>query len=116
MAGLLEVMQMLHKIRYIHEKKNDDYASSKSPYENFERSAILAEWFNNPKDKSFTVLIGTKLARLSTLLNKQYAANLAGVNQVNPNNESIEDSFLDLATYCILWASYHQSTKVVTNS
>lgn len=82
----------------IHERKANDYSSS-GPYENFERSASIAEWFKDPVDKSFVTLIGTKLARLATLLDKEG----------EPNNESIDDSYLDLTTYCGLWASYHAS-------
>lgn len=96
-----EVMSILDKIKTIHEKKNADYAAIGSPYENFTRSAELQSWFANSIDKSFAVLVGTKLARLSTLLNSGN----------EPNNESIEDSFLDLATYCILWSAYHQQLK-----
>lgn len=88
-------------MKLIHEKKNADYASNDNPFENFERSGNLAEWFNDPIDKSFVILIGTKLARLATLLNKDEV----------PNNESIDDSFLDLATYVVLWKSYRQRNK-----
>ena len=96
-----EVMQLLEKIKTIHSKKNSDYAAVGHPYENFERSAELSSWFNSDVDKSFAVLVGTKLARLSTLLN----------SRAEPNNESIDDSFLDLSTYCILWGSYYQYLK-----
>lgn len=94
-----EFMQLLEKMKDIYEKKNKDYAGNNNPYENFQRSGELASWFNNDIDKAFVNLIGTKLARLATLLNSGSA----------PNNESIEDSFLDLTTYCALWASYNKS-------
>lgn len=92
-----ELLDLLEQIKIIHEKKSQDYTSGGN-YENFERSASIAEWFTGIH-QSFAVLIGTKLARLSTLLAKKEA----------PNNESIEDSFLDLTTYCALWASYYKS-------
>lgn len=92
------VNALLRKIQDIHDKKNEDYAAH-GPYENFERSALLMSWFNDNQDKAFVSLIGTKMARLATLLNDTKRA---------PNNESIDDSFLDLATYCILWATFHQ--------
>lgn len=91
-----QFLDLLNKMKDIHEKKNQDYAQTGAPFENFERSGQLASWFNDPIDKGFTVLIGTKLARLATLLN----------SDKTPNNESIDDSFLDLTTYCALWASY----------
>ena len=96
---IIEFIQLLEEMRTIHSKKNEDYASQLNKFENFERSAELSSWFKNDIDKSFVVLIGTKLARLSTLLN----------SKKEPNNESISDSFLDLTTYCGLWASYYKS-------
>ena len=72
--------------------KRHDYTSSIDNHENFKRSAEIASWFKNNDDKPYAILIGTKLARLASLLdNKQ------------PKNESIEDSFLDLINYCALW-------------
>lgn len=85
-------------MKAIHEKKNEDYAAPTNPFENFERSGLLMEWFNDPVDKAFISLIGTKLARLATLLN----------SKKEPNNESVADSFLDLTTYCGLWSSYRE--------
>ncbi len=104
MAVIPEVMQRLERIKQIHEKKNQDYTAVGSPFENFERSAEVSSWFKHNIDKVFTTLIATKLARLATLLNKDSA----------PNNESIADSFDDLATYCLLWAAkYEQAHKVI---
>lgn len=94
------VVEMLRKLHEIHNSKNDDYASS-DPYENFIRSAQVAEWFNDDRDKPYAVLIATKLARLATLLSKDGP----------PNNESIEDTFDDLALYSILWATYRKRLK-----
>lgn len=99
---ILEFIELLDKMKAIYEKKNKDYASISNPYENFERSAILSSWFSDSVDKSFVNLIGTKLARLATLLNKTK----------DPENESIEDSFLDLCTYCALWSSYYSSKQL----
>lgn len=73
--------------------KRHDYTSGIDNHENFKRSAELSSWFKNEQDKSYVVLIGTKLARLSSLLDTK-----------EPNNESIEDSFIDLINYCSLWA------------
>lgn len=97
-----EFVEMLQQMKDIHEKKNADYAAPTNPFENFERSGEIASWFKNNVDKSFTILIGTKLARLATLLSSERA----------PNNESVDDSFLDLSTYCVLWASYYKSKAI----
>ncbi len=72
--------------------KRHDYTSSIDNHENFKRSAFLAEWFRSNDDKPYAVLIGTKLARLASLLDAK-----------NPNHESIDDTFLDLINYCALW-------------
>jgi hypothetical protein len=80
-------------MKEIHEKKNKDYATDENPLQNFHRSALVMEWFNDPADKPYVALIVTKLARLAVLLS----------SKDKPNNESVEDSFLDLTTYCNLW-------------
>jgi len=97
-----EVMTMLNKIKMIHEKKNEDYSSPDRQYQNFDRAAELISWFDNDRDKAYISLIATKLARLGILLSSGRT----------PNNESIEDSFIDLCTYCILWASHHEYLKI----
>lgn len=104
MAAIPEVLEVLAKIHEMHSKKNADYSAPGKSFENFERSATLASWFTNDIDKAFVVLIGTKLARLATLLN----------SDKEPNNESVEDSFEDLSTYCILWAAYHRQFSELT--
>lgn len=88
--NLLEIFDKCEKISL---SKRHDYISSVDNHENFKRSAEIASWFKNDQDKSYVVLIGTKLARLSSLLDTK-----------EPNNESIEDSFIDLINYCALWA------------
>jgi hypothetical protein len=95
-----EFMQILEKMKEIHSKKSEDY-SSVGYYENFTRQAEIMGWFKRDIDKAFAGLVAVKLARLATLLDKTNS----------PNFESIDDSFLDLTTYCGLWASYHAWTK-----
>lgn len=96
-------LEMLKRAEAIHLKKNQDYTTNRdiNPYENFDRSNIIASWF--PDDfKSFAVLIGTKLARLAALLTKKR----------QPNNESLDDSFLDLVVYCILFYCFWKERTV----
>ena len=95
MPAIPGVSALLSKIQSIHEKKNEDYTTEGKNYENFERAAIIASWFSDPIDKVFAIHIGTKLARLAALRSQGK----------KPNNESIDDTFLDLATYAVLWAS-----------
>lgn len=91
------VEEILNRSRDIHLKKREDYATNPTadPFENFDRSNQVALWFPDSY-KSFGVLIGTKLARLGSLL----------VTGRTPNNESIDDTFLDLVTYCALFYAY----------
>lgn len=94
------VERILSRLGFIYDKKNEDYASA-HPDENFMRSELIQSWFKNDIDKPYAVLIGTKLARLATLLSKDGP----------PNNESIEDSFDDLAMYSILWQARRARLK-----
>ena len=107
MPGIPEVLDTLDRIKAIHQKKNEDYSADGKPFENFERSAEIASWFGKKEDIPFATLIGTKLARLATLLN----------SDKTPNNESIDDSFDDLATYSILWGAMRKRMRqAVVNS
>lgn len=92
--------ELLKKMGEIHDKKSHDYASTENPFQNFERSSEIVSWFKSDNDKVFAAIIGIKLARLSELLNGK-----------EPQNESIEDSFIDCANYVLLWASSHSSTE-----
>lgn len=83
----------LREMKTIHDKKKHDYSASDNRYSNFDIVTELVRHFKDPRDQPFVVLIGTKLARLSELLNGK-----------EPNNESIHDTFVDLPNYCVLWA------------
>lgn len=83
----------------MHDKKNEDYAEAGNPYSNFESAASVAEGFDG-EDAVFATLIGVKLARLRELLSTDKV----------PNNESVEDTFLDLAVYTALWSSYRMAS------
>ena len=86
----------LERMAEIHERKSHDYATAANPYSNFEYAAIVAEPFADPMDRTFATMLGIKLARLAELT----------ASGKTPQNESIRDTFDDLATYAALWASY----------
>lgn len=96
------VSAILGRIQDIHSKKNDDYSAPGKSFENFDREAELISWFKSDHDKAFVTHIATKLARLGTLLETKV-----------PNNESIDDTFLDLCTYCVLWYAYYDYRAMV---
>lgn len=95
MAANPKFHALLAQMASTHDRKNADYAHDGNPYSNFEQAAAVA---GCGVDTVFAVLIGIKLARLQVLLKSGKA----------PNNESIQDSRLDLAVYSALWASYSE--------
>lgn len=88
----MTIPEIFKKCQKLTMSKRHDYTSSTDNHENFKRAAELSSWFKNEQDKPYIVHIGTKLARLGSLLDTK-----------EPNNESIEDSFMDLIVYCSLW-------------
>lgn len=101
MAANPKFTAFLQKMQEMHNKKNADYASGGNPYSNFEEAAAAA---GCSVDTVFAVMIGIKIARLKELLN----------TGKTPNNESVQDSRLDLAVYAALWASYHEPALMYT--
>jgi hypothetical protein len=99
-------LEMLERMKEIHLKKNKDYTTdpNANPLENFDRANIIASWFPD-EYKSYAVLIGVKLARLGALLS----------SGKTPQNEPVDDSFLDLDTYAILmychWVRENKTLK-----
>lgn len=93
MSRIPEFLNALEKMKEVHIKKCEDYASETNPLSNFDFSEYCIKHFTNDRDKTFVWPIAVKLARLSNLL---------GSNKL-PNNESIDDSFIDIANYVLLW-------------
>ena len=84
---------LLQRMADIHDKKNEDYAQDGNPYSNFEEAAAAA---GVTVDQVFAVLMGIKQARLKELMRSGKV----------PNNESTQDTKLDLAVYAALRAIY----------
>lgn len=99
----MEIGQIYEKALEVTMSKRQDYTSNanKDNHENFKKSAELIGWFNNDSDRAYVALIGTKLARLAALLS----------DERTPENESVEDSFIDLINYCGLWAERRLQPK-----
>ncbi len=91
--------ELMDKSKSIHLKKRADYTTNPdvNPHENFERANEIISWFP-PEYSSYASHIGTKLARLGSLLS----------TGKEPNNESLEDTFLDLVTYCGLIYDFYK--------
>jgi len=93
MPIIKDVIQSLAKIEQIHRKKNDDYATGSNPFSNFDLAIPVLSAFSSDRDKVYVWPIAVKLARLGVLLS----------NNRPPNNESVEDSLIDIATYVLIW-------------
>lgn len=89
----MNLQEIFKKCQKLSLSKRQDYTKSTDNHENFKRSAEIASWFENKEDKPYAILMGTKLARLASLLDAKES-----------NHESIDDSFLDLINYAALWA------------
>lgn len=103
MTRIPTFIEALEKMKEVHIKKNEDYADPNNPFSNFDVSEYLISIFKSNRDKTFVWPIATKLARLATLLNSDRV----------PNNESIEDTFIDIANYVLLWRSDYLNRKVL---
>ena len=97
-----EVPSTRHPIYYVFkeayalvEGKASDYAEDDNVYSNFEFAASAA---GITVEQSFLNLIGVKVARLQQLIG----------NDKTPNNESIDDTLLDLMNYAGLLKAYRQ--------
>jgi hypothetical protein len=80
---------MTQKMKDILVSKSGDYATSTDKLSNFKLAGAIC---GLKAEQNCLSLIATKVARLGVLLNSDKA----------PNNESVQDSVLDLANYAVL--------------
>ncbi len=92
--GLPRFYVLLLEMGRIHSKKNRDYTSI-HPLENFFRVAMNV---GISPENVVEVMVATKSARIKSLLEEG----------VDPQNESLLDSYLDRAVYSILGAAIHE--------
>jgi hypothetical protein len=93
MPRIPEFEQTLKKMNKIHISKNADYATDMNPFFNFDATNSMTNMFKYNRDKVFAHFIANKFSRLATLLNSGKEA----------NNESLQDTLVDMANYCILF-------------
>ena len=91
---------MMEKAYTLLDNKAHDYATPNDLHSNFKYSDMVSSPFYNPY-KSYAVLVGVKLARLSQVLQDQREV----------KNESIEDSFIDLINYVALMYERYKLEK-----
>jgi hypothetical protein len=88
---------LLKQLEILHDKKNHDYSNNTDPYSNFKYAAAVAEPFTDKLDKVFATMIGIKMARLAELTS----------SGKKPNNESVNETRIDLACYAVIWTSMY---------
>lgn len=91
----------LNKMLELHRSKAHDYTSG-SEFFNFSLAADMASMFENHMDKVFATMIGIKLSRIVTLLKVKDG----------PRNESLNDTFRDMAIYTMLWNRFHAPMQI----
>lgn len=96
---------LLERMAEIHDKKSADYASNDSPYGNYLFAGELSKLFDNPDDSGFLGRIGEKIYRLANLENP-----INGTTKI-PNNESIEDTEIDICVITLLWMSCRREIR-----
>lgn len=77
-------------------KKNHDYSSAADPFANFK----TIESYGIGTEIGFITRMSDKLSRI---------ANFARQGELKVKDESVEDTLLDLANYCLLMAGYLKS-------
>jgi hypothetical protein len=93
MPRIPEFSTTLQKMNKVHISKNQDYANDANPFFNFDSVEMMIAMFKNNRDKTYAHFVANKLARLANLLNSGKDA----------NNESLQDTLVDMANYCVLW-------------
>ncbi len=86
---------VLGQMAEVHDRKNEDYAADDNPFSNFSGVAAMT---GLETDKVFQVMIGIKMERLKQLVGTGKA----------PNNESVDDTILDLANYAAIWLAWRK--------
>lgn len=93
---------ILEDMRYILVTKGEDYSGTNHTWWNFEEAAFTT---GTDVDDTFLVMLGVKYARIKSLLEQKRLR--AKVDKgLKVNYESLEDTFVDLANYCILYVGY----------
>ena len=93
------------KMHALTQAKNSDYCGANpSPFANFAESEVYA---GVQTERGFLVRMGDKISRIRSFVDK-------GVLLVK--DESVEDTLLDLANYCILLAGFIRSKRGVSGT
>lgn len=87
--GHPDFYKIIDELKEIHSNKNHDYAGKSDPFKNFR----LSELIGIPAWKGCLIRISDKFARL---------CNFAKSGELKVKDESVEDTFKDMAIYSII--------------
>jgi len=96
---MIEYTEILNKMQTILDAKGHDYAAGE-PFKNFK----MCENFGVATEQGILVRISDKVSRIFNFFK-------AGTYKVK--DESVEDTLLDLANYCVILIAYLNSNKKV---
>jgi hypothetical protein len=105
LAGSSEFYDLLVIVAILHHRKQLDYTAGLAkddPFANFKVSARMA---GCTVEQAIKLHIGNKVGRIESL-----------ENQHTRQNEPLEDSYLDLAVYCLLLLAWKKSQAKSTTS
>ena len=97
-AGEFDTDTLIEDMSYLLVTKGQDYSGTNHTWWNFEEMAFVT---GITVDQAFLALIGVKIARIKSLKTEQDPGRI-------PTYESLEDTFLDLANYCVLYVGYQR--------
>ena len=92
--------ELLSKMKEIHDAKNSDYSETNDSLSNFK----MSERFGIPSHIGVLVRISDKYSRICQLINK-------GEENNSVKDETIDDTLLDLANYCLLMIILRRNNK-----
>lgn len=94
--------RMLEEMAELHSKKSHDYAKDSNPFGNYHFAGTVANLFaHSPCDAGFAGRLAEKIFRLSVLEG----------GQLQPKNESVTDSELDIAVITLLWMADRRTRR-----
>jgi hypothetical protein len=96
--GHPDFYKLLDKMREVHSSKNHDYAGADDPLRNFR----MCEAMGIPAWKGVLVRISDKFSRICSF---------AKQNELQVKDESIKDTLLDMANYCVICAILYDEDK-----
>jgi len=98
-GGFAEIKQVLTEMFELMQLKGADYSENGNTFESFQTTGDFA---GGNTDTAFRHMLGVKVARIRNLHKKPYGSNL---------NESIEESYQDLANYLVLYLAYQKYSE-----